>query len=167
MFLKLWGEKTQWRKNAWEKKKKIKEEEERSGQHATEVLKKREREKKSYSAYYVLDTSESYNNSNVHHNHIIIFYSEHQSHVTLPPEMSHIATRSLLGYSHFPKGGAMYRFWLFNEIGFSSLFYIRTIHLLQTQSVYKCHLYKTINPSMRAIWWLFYLAISQNDTFLC
>ena len=24
--------------------------------------------------------------------------------VTLPPEMSHIATRSLFGYSHFPKG---------------------------------------------------------------
>ena len=49
--------------------------------------------------------------------------------VTLPPEMSRIATRSLFGYSHFPKGGgggAMYRFWrLFKKISFSSLFYIR------------------------------------------
>ena len=45
-------------------------------------------------------------------------------YVTFLPEMSHIATRSLFGYSHFPKGGAIYRFWLFNEISFSNLFYI-------------------------------------------
>ena len=43
--------------------------------------------------------------------------------VILPTEMSHIATRSFFGYNHFPKGGAIiYRFWLFNEISFSSLF---------------------------------------------
>ena len=38
--------------------------------------------------------------------------------VTLLPEMSHIATSSLLGYtySHCAKRGAMYQFWLFNGI---------------------------------------------------
>ena len=52
--------------------------------------------------------------------------------LTLPTKMSHIATRSLFGYNHFPKGGATYRFWLFNGINFSSLFYIRKIHFLYT-----------------------------------
>ena len=37
---------------------------------------------------------------------------------------------------HFPKGGAMNRFWLFNGISFYSLFYIRKIHLLHSQNVY-------------------------------
>ena len=60
-------------------------------------------------------------------------------YVILPPEMSHMATRSFLGYSHFPKGGAIYRFRLFNEISFSSLFYVRKRHLLHTHEVYKCH----------------------------
>ena len=46
--------------------------------------------------------------------------------VTLPPLISHSATlRSLFGYNH--------------EIGFSSLFYIRKIHLLHTQKVFKYH----------------------------
>ena len=63
-----------------------------------------------------------------------------KNYVTLPPEMSRIATPSLFWYSHFPKWGYhMYRFSLFNEITFSSLFSIRKIHLLHTQEVYKCH----------------------------
>ena len=56
-------------------------------------------------------------------------------YVTLPPGMSHIATSSLFGYSHFSKGGAIYRFWLFNEISFSSFLH-QKIHLLNTQKVY-------------------------------
>ena len=58
------------------------------------------------------------------------------SYVTFPPQMSHMATRSLFGYSNFPKGGAVYRIWLFNGISFSSLFYIKKIQLLHTQKVY-------------------------------
>ena len=57
-------------------------------------------------------------------------------YVILPPEMSHIATRSLFGYNHSSKGCAMYRSWLFNGISFSSHFYIRKIHLLHTKKVY-------------------------------
>ena len=38
---------------------------------------------------------------------INVFINFFFTNVTLPPEMSRIATRSLLGYSHFPKGGAM------------------------------------------------------------
>ena len=57
------------------------------------------------------------------------------NYVTLPPKMSHIATRSLFGYSHFPKAGAMYRCWLFNGVSLSSLFYVRQIHWLHTQHV--------------------------------
>ena len=46
--------------------------------------------------------------------------------VTLPLEMSRIATRSFLwDTATFPNGGSIYRFWLFNETSFSSLLYIR------------------------------------------
>ena len=43
------------------------------------------------------------------------FLSRHRNRwiiVTIPPEMSHIATRSLFGHSLFPKGGVLYLFWV-------------------------------------------------------
>ena len=68
-----------------------------------------------------------------------LLLSKQVTYVTLPPKMSWIATWSLLGYSQFPKGGAIYRFWLFNEISFSNLFYIRKIHFLHTKKEYTCY----------------------------
>ena len=67
----------------------------------------------------------------------------------------------------FSKRG--YRFWLFNGTSFSSLFYIRSVHLLHTQTVYKCHwsAFKTSNPFRKVLneMCFFYLANSRNDTF--
>ena len=53
----------------------------------------------------------------------------------------------------FPKGGAVYRFGLFNELG-SPVFSTSEKYTLHTQKVYKCHwkVFKTSNPSIRAIW---------------
>ena len=56
-------------------------------------------------------------------------------HVTLPSEMSRIATCSLFGYSHFPERDAMYRFWLYNEISFFSLFYNKNTLVTHTHSL--------------------------------
>ena len=53
-------------------------------------------------------------------------------YVTLPPEMSHSATRSLLGYIHFPKGSAMYRF-------FDSFFYKSVSPIFSTSEICTCY----------------------------
>ena len=64
--------------------------------------------------------------------------------VTLPPEMSHIATRSLLGYSNFPKGGVPCIDFDFSAEPVSPVF--------SNQKTYTCHTHKrlisVINNSM-------------------
>ena len=67
--------------------------------------------------------------------------------VTLPPEMSHIATRSLWGYSHVS-------ILAFQRNQFSPVFSTSDIiHLLHTQNMYTCpqYVFKTSNSSIRAI----------------
>ena len=76
-----------------------------------------------------------------------------------------------LGAVTFRKGVPyIYQFWLFNEISLYGRFYIRKIHLLHTHKQFlnvfsKC--LKQATPSIKAIWWKLYSAISQNDTFWC
>ena len=58
---------------------------------------------------------------------IVVFQSPPMSllkeYVTLPPEMSHIDTCSLCGYSHFPKGGCQYIFFGFLPQSVSPVFF--------------------------------------------
>ena len=57
-----------------------------------------------------------------------------------PPEMSRIATCSLFGFSHFPKAGAIYRFWLFNKI---------IAPVLSTSEKYTCYTHKKLKSVIR------------------
>ena len=61
-----------------------------------------------------------------------------QENVTLPPEMSRIATGSVLGYSQFPKGGAILSSLAFqqNHMQFlQSFLHLKDTLLTQTKSV--------------------------------
>ena len=59
-------------------------------------------------------------------------------YVTLPPEMSWIATWSIFGYSQFPTGDAV-SIWAFQLNQFLQSFLHQKIHFLHTETVYKCH----------------------------
>ena len=58
--------------------------------------------------------------------------------VTLPPEMSRIASYFIFWVVAFPKGVPYIDFCPFYEIDFSSLFYVRKVHLLVCYTHKKC-----------------------------
>ena len=93
--------------------------------------------------------------------------------VTLPREMSHIATLSLFGYSDFPKVGATYRFWSFNGISFSSFLRQKNTLVTHTPSLkvsLVCYVFKTSNLSIRAInviWRFLKMILSVLATLHC
>ena len=87
---------------------------------------------------------------------------------TLPPEVSHIATHTL---SIAQRGWVPYIY----QFGFSTK---SVSPVFSTSEKYPCYtrkkcasvisnVFKTSNPSIRAMWWKLYLTISQNDTFWC
>ena len=70
----------------------------------------------------------------------------HIIYVTLPPEMIRIATLSLLGYSPFPKGGAILSSLAFQQNQFLQSF-LHQKDIIHTQVVYKSVISKCLKEA--------------------
>ena len=85
--------------------------------------------------------------------------------VTLPPEMSQIATWSLYGYSQFRKGGAVLSILAFHRKRFLQSFLHHKMHFLHTRKVYKCHYSK--QPFSKVYKCLKQATLQYDENFIC